>query len=103
MKLYLSGPISNDPDFRLHFKEAEIYFKKLNYQVVNPVDVGDELFAANKNPSYKDFMIADIGKLFECDGIVMLPGWKNSKGALAENALAVSLNYKVIEFYKTKL
>lgn len=102
MKLYLSGPISNDPNYATHFKEAELYFRKMNYQVINPVEVGNELLKKNKNMSYKDFMIADINKLFECDSIAMLPGWKNSKGALAENALAVSLNYKIIEFFKIK-
>src|SRR3990167_2955000 len=31
------------------------------------------------------------------DTIVMLPGWKNSKGATAEHALSVALGHKVIE------
>ena len=44
----------------------------------------------------------DVEALLECDAIYMLPGWKNSKGAVAEVAVAdwLGLEKRYSTFYR---
>lgn len=86
MKVYLSGPIKNNPSYRALFDIAERNAMLLEHEPVNPVKIGDSLEI--KNPSVSDFMKADIKALLECEGIYMISGWKKSKGACLEKQIA---------------
>ena len=99
MKVYLSGPITNDPYYEIKFKKAELFFRQSGYCVINPVQISVEIMKKNQKANYKDFMIADVNALFSCDAIVMLPGWEDSPGARAEYALAKSIKMETIEYF----
>lgn len=45
--------------------------------------------------TYDQFLNGVIALMRRCDGVVMIPGWEESKGALQEHALAVSLNMPI--------
>jgi hypothetical protein len=50
--------------------------------------------------NYRDCMRVDLNWILDnADGIALLPGWENSKGALAEKALADCLGLEVIILY----
>lgn len=90
MKLYLSGPVSNN-DFALHqFEKAEKKYAKANHDIINPLKL---------NPTGTDWQLAmrkDIQYLMQCDGIIMLNGWERSRGAILEHMIALSLDMMVI-------
>jgi hypothetical protein len=94
MKIYISGPITNDKDAAIKFKKAENLLKSRGYDPVNPQlipfpkfhqpDLGDE-------GVWEYFMHAAIQKMMECKHIYMLKGWTESRGANVEWDLAKKL------------
>lgn len=80
MKLYLSGPISgHDLKERFEaFKKVEEKVKALGHEAVNPMVISPPEL------DYKDCMREDLKALLDCDGIVLMDGWQNSKGCIVE-------------------
>lgn len=91
-KWYLSGSVTDDPDFRDKFAYAEYQLKKRGFKVLNPVKHEKD----GKKWSY--YLKKDIRKLTRCQGLILLDGWENSKGAKLELKVAQELDFKVIEF-----
>ena len=94
MKIYISGKITGLPleTAKDNFKNAELYLISRDYQVVNPMSLPH-----NHNQTWLEYMKEDIKALLECDGIYMLVGWQESKGACIEFNLAHDLGLKIIE------
>ncbi|ACC71080.1 DUF4406 domain-containing protein [Paraburkholderia phymatum] len=91
MKLYLSGPMTGLPDLNkpaFHAEAARL--EALGFEVENPalVDLGP--FA-----TWLDYMRVDIKLAVDCDGIAMLPGWEQSRGAPIERNLLRDLGLPV--------
>jgi hypothetical protein len=106
--LYIAGPMTGLPhhNFPLFFK-AERMLKKLGYKVVNParmdVEAGELTVQGEvrKQVSARTIARRDVLAILDkCDGIVLLPGWKHSKGARTERALAEWMNMSIFS-YKT--
>lgn len=92
MILYLSGPISGDPDYKQKFLGAENYLGAWKgHTVLNPAVLPEGL-------PYKDYMRIDFAMLYAAEGIVMLRGWKKSQGARKELEFALATGRKKI-FY----
>ena len=91
MKIYLSGRVSNDPEYMEHFEEARrIVQDKLNPDVIlNPTILPGGL-------TYAEYMQIDFAMLQVCDTIVMLEGWRVSPGATAEHQYAVATRMMII-------
>ena len=104
MKIYISGAISSDPDFRGKFnKAAKIIADNLECEVVNPVDISEYLdkeFKAEYAGSlpYNTYLKADIMQLLFCDGICLLEDWQTSKGAKLEREIAKALNMDIYHY-----
>lgn len=92
MKIYISGGMSGLPENNYPaFMEAEQRLRHLG-DIVNPARI---------EPSVKTwewFMRADIKALMDCDAIYMLPGWKESRGALIEWYLATQLGMDIYDY-----
>lgn len=95
MKTYLSGGMSNLPEFNFPaFHRAAASLRARGIEVVNPA----ELDAADTEPkTWAEYLRRDIKALMDCDCIAMLPGWRDSKGATLENHIAQQLGMQVIE------
>lgn len=76
-KIYISGAITNDPNYLEHFAKAEAKIKADGHDVFNPCCIPN-IF------SYDEFIKIDLAALDCCDGIYMLKGWRESKGANIE-------------------
>lgn len=102
MKIYLAGPMRGIPHFNFPaFKSAAAYLREQGYEVVSPaeMDQGDPVLAAAiaaagppwdsvAGYTFMDFMLRDLRALDGVEGIVLLPGWLESRGARVELAYA---------------
>jgi hypothetical protein len=117
--VYLAGPMSGRPfcNFPLFFAYEKMLTIR-GYVVWSPArnDIkkhGDfwqkcptgsraEMDAAGvKNLTYRTALKDDFGVLFDtADAIAMMPGWRKSKGAATEHALALCLGLEIIYLEK---
>ena len=118
MKLYLAGPMRGIPEFNFPaFHAAAARLRDLGHVVFNPAEKDIErwgtIAAGGNTTGSEDELETKLGLkkgeairiclgddlewiCAHADGIAMLPGWQNSKGALAEKATAEALGLKVI-------
>ncbi len=116
-KIYVAGPMTGYKYFNFPmFDKVRDNLLKSGKEVFSPADhdrflLGkDEAWlpeekdsdgpwikwAMPESPSLRQMLGADLAWIAaHADGIVMLPGWENSKGANAEWALAKALGLKI--------
>ena len=90
-KIYISGKITNNANYKADFEAAELALKIAGFQPVNP--------AEEKLPdgaTWADYMRHDIKLLCDCDAIYMLYDWRESEGAKIEHNLARDLGMEII-------
>lgn len=93
MRIYISGPITNVPDFKEKFAKAE---RKLKAEypdavIINPTVLSDLPL------TYDEYMELDLRLLDMCGAIYMLDGWEKSKGACIEYGYALAKDLIVLE------
>lgn len=98
MKIYISGPISNDDPviqaantFRIAGYAMSL--EKLGHDVLSPLENG-----LPESATWQQHMRADIKMMMDADRVHALPGWGNSQGATAEVNLARAIGIPVVEF-----
>ena len=90
-RLYLAGPMTGIEDLNFPAFHAEAArLRALGYTVINPAKIN-----ADPNAGWQACMRADIKQLVDCDGIALLDGWENSRGASLEHHIALSLEMVV--------
>ena len=91
-KVYISGPITGyDLEERAaEFMWAEMKVQEVGGEPINPMGLG-----LPDSASWEQHMRHDITLLLTCDGIIMLNGWENSKGARLEMDIAISLGMPI--------
>lgn len=101
MKIYISGPITGQPNKnRSAFEHATEFLLAQGHIPFNPLtlelfeDYGDDW---NKN------MRRDLKYLTECDALFLLPGWESSKGATLEVVVAQNLSMNLYRCENNKL
>lgn len=94
LKIYVAGPIGNTTDYPERFAEGCKDVFCLGHTPVNPLQINPSV--ANTPETWRQCMIIDIRALLECDGIYMLRGWENSRGASLERHIAASLGMVVM-------
>lgn len=87
-KIYISIPITGFPVKEVREKADRVkgMLSREGWDVVSPFDI-----YAGKNPTYADYMSADIRALMDCDAIYMCKGWAKSCGCSIEIATARAL------------
>ena len=95
MKLYVAGPMRGKPDHGFpDFFRAKRQLERMGKVVVLPIEDGDLDAFDDPTKPYSSYMKRDIRLLSDCDGIALLPGWRQSVGATfeARSALEFDLN-----------
>lgn len=78
MTVYISGPMTGQPDFgRKEFNAAEAALRRKGFKVLNPACLPTDL-------DERSYMPICLAMLREADAAVLLPGWADSTGAQLE-------------------
>ncbi len=96
---YLAGPMTGIKDYNFPaFDAGKKVLEDLGYNVISPADM-DRAHGIDENRGpisaevMTDIIKRDVAAILSLDGkrgdiVVLLPGWENSKGAMAERLLA---------------
>lgn len=102
VRVYISGPISHIRQSMMNFDKAEFDLTSKGYEIYNPFSIAlpitnEEKEEYNKVGEWVWYMRRCIPELVNCDAILMLPNWHESRGAKLERELAETLKIKVYE------
>jgi hypothetical protein len=90
-RIYIAGPMSNMPDHNLPaFAEAAERLAAAGYETVNPGAKG-----VIDGWSWADYLRDDLPRLLAGDGVAVLDGWHESRGARLEVYVATQLDMDV--------
>ncbi len=89
MKIYLSGKITGDANYRQKFGSMEKELFSYGYVVFNPAILPDGF-------EYEDYIDLDLLILSRCDAIFLMRDWKNSPGAKREYEEAKRLGLRIL-------
>ncbi len=102
MKLYIAGPVrGKDPQRCIDaFDAAEAQLIARDYEVFNPLTEHKHLLKEADKLTVKELkqiFREDIEGLFDCDGVVLLEKWEDSKGATGEFWIARACNMPALD------
>jgi len=93
-RIYVSGRIKDYPEYLVHFDRACELLARNGYTPVNPCEV--VILKKSGEPTYEEYMKADIGMLLDCDAAYMLEGWERSAGARCEHLVAAMCGLEIM-------
>lgn len=93
MRVYIAGPMTGFPEYNFPaFHEAARVWRSQGHDVVNPAEMDEQLDGFNPKADaakpHEVYMRRDLPALCGCDAVALLPGWRDSKGARNEVAVA---------------
>lgn len=98
MRIYISGPITGQDKEAVGraFAEAKRVIAEAGHTPVSPTDNGLPASAA-----YEEHLLADFGLLLSCDAIMLLYGWRGSKGCRMENCIASNMGKIIFTSFRS--
>lgn len=88
MKLYIAGPMTGLPEFNYPaFAHAEQRLQQAGFETLNPARR-----PADPSWTWVDYMRPALRDVTEADGLALLPGWQESRGAKLEVDVALALD-----------
>lgn len=81
MRIYISGKITGDPDYRLKFFGVDQQLLQKGWKTMDPATLPEGLTRAQ-------YMRVDLNALMDCDAVFFLPDAMDSDGARIEWELA---------------
>lgn len=101
-KIYIILPISGRDmeDVESDCKSASAQIEKHGFKAVSTLEV-----SSDPKASYAEHIGRDITALLECDAVLVLPGWVESKGCALEMEAAriygkkILTNYGMLDYY----
>ena len=96
MKIYISGAITSNPNYKEDFERAEDYLQREypKAEIINPALVNSFL---PKSTTHEQYMRMSFCMLDMCDSVYFISGYENSKGACMECGYALAKD-KIILF-----
>ena len=94
MKVYISGKITGDADYKQKFKNAQNILESAGFEVFNPAELEEP------GKSWEWYMKRDVKELMDCDAIYLLKDWEDSEGARLEYYIAQKLEMKIFREVK---
>lgn len=105
MNVYLSGPMTGKPEWNFPaFNKAARVLRSMGYEVQNPAELtpppapGEINSAEDELRFWQGCLREDIKALCDCTGLILLPGFESSKGAMLELHVAHRLGLQVLQY-----
>jgi len=99
-KIYISGKITGDPNYRDKFNRADIELTKNNdcwtYNPIFLAEYLEYLTGSTEDLKYSDYLKYDLEFLLKCDAIFMLADWKESEGAKLKHKIAEMIGLEIL-------
>lgn len=97
MRIYISGPITDCPNYRRNFAEAQRILESLGYDdIVNPAELCKVV--NTDRMTYEEIMTICKELLRTCDVLLMLPNHERSHGCGVEEGIAEERDMIIMEF-----
>lgn len=94
MAVYLAGPMTGIPDHNFPaFTEAAKRLRAQGYTVISPHELHE-----HTDRDWEYYIRHALRTLLDCDAVVLLPGWANSRGARLEKTVADAVGMPVTEY-----
>lgn len=96
MRIYISGPITNDPNYITRFWITEMRLKERfsRSQIFNPASAHEKMPDWMKHRQYMELCQIELRW---CDTAYFMRGWETSKGCRMEHEWAKEWGMKIIE------
>ena len=91
--IYISGSITNNPNYISEFETAERKLLKQYDNVLNPADILKDL---SPDTPYSSYIRICLGFIDTVDTMYMMKGWEESKGARFEHEYAEIFGKEII-------
>lgn len=110
MKVYIAGPMTGRQYYNLHaFERAQREWRLRGHDAVTPFECNNvvwrDAYGRDFDPTsdrcdwgdplLNEMVIADVQALCRADAIVLLPEWRQSKGATMEVIIAKNLGKRI--------
>ena len=92
-RIYISGEITGTDDYIHRFYQAEQELINMDYEIVNPATM---LSLLPTSTTHAEYMHVSYALLDICDGIYLMDGWRDSKGAMLEYDYALKKGLVVL-------
>ena len=92
MKIYIAGPITGVPDYEKKFAQVAERLTEQGHIVINPATLPQGLGDCDA------YMRICFPMIEAADAVVLLDGWKDSRGACREWGYAMGLDKIVTEW-----
>lgn len=105
MKVYLAGPMRGYHNFNFEaFDAATAYLREHGVEVRSPAEHDRENGFDETLNSLDGFdlgaaLLWDLNQIYECDAIVLLPGWSRSSGCDLELHMARFIGRRVLYYH----
>ena len=97
MRIYLSGPITNEPNYRRNFAAAQSILEEMGHDdIVNPAELCSVI--NTDKFTYKQIMTICKDLLRTSDALILLPGYEKSHGCGVEEGIAEENDLIIVEF-----
>lgn len=83
------------------FEQCATALRAHGVKVVSPHEMGGE--GEEGEAAWNKYLRADVVAMMECNAIVLLDGWPNSRGAKLELSIALALGFKVFYWKQNQL
>lgn len=96
-KIYIAGKVTGEPiaECTMKFGTAQNAIEALGFEAINPLEV-----VGDWNTPWNEAMKKCISAMIECEAVVLLPDWIDSKGAKLENQIANSFDMPIFNYTK---
>lgn len=98
---YLSGPMSGYPEYNYpEFERTKKNLERQGYKIVSPHECEPDPDAGSisEEQLWENMMVKCMAKMEECNGIILMEGWPESRGARRELEYAIRNHWPVFYY-----
>lgn len=95
-RYYIAGPMSGIEGYNFEmFDKFAGELRRRNLQIVSPAEIARKMPGEPGDLHYTEYLREDLFHLLECDALILLPCWRQSRGARMEQNIAEILNMHI--------